>query len=68
MTVVPDDLELAEQGGQQLTTGAEASIAFERQFLLPGNHPTPMSSGEPTVAIALDAYEAYMKATMLITS
>ena len=67
VTVVPDDLELAEQGRQQLTTGAEASIAFERQFLLPGNHPTPMSSGEPTVAIALDAYEAYVKATMLVT-
>ena len=63
VTIVPDDTELAERGRQQLTSAAEASIAFERHFLVEGNRP---NTGGATVAQALDAYEAYVKATMLV--
>ena len=62
----PRRSELAEIGRKELTEGAERSIAFEQQFLLEGNHPSPASSGEPTVAKALDAYEAHVKAKMLV--
>ncbi len=66
VTIVPDDPPLADIGRKELTAGAEATLAFERQFLLEGDHPSPASPGEPSVAKALDAYEAHVKAKMLV--
>jgi hypothetical protein len=66
VTIVPDDLQLAESGRQELTEGAERTIAVERPFVLTGSHPKPTSSSEPTVAEALDAYEAHVKVKMQV--
>ena len=66
VTIVPEDLQLAELGRKELTEGAERTIAFERHFLLAGNHPSPMITGEPAVAKALDAYAAHIRVKFLI--
>ena len=66
VTIVADDLQLAEVGQRELTEEAERTITIERQFLLAGNHPSPTSSGEPAIAKALDAYETHLKAKMQV--
>ena len=64
--VVPADPEVAEVGRRQLTEGAERTIEFERRYLLTGDHSNQAKPGEPTVAKALDAYEAHVKVKFLI--
>ncbi len=58
--IVADAPPLAEIGRRELTQGAEQTIAFERQFVLEGDHLAAANPGEPTVAKALDAYEAHI--------
>ncbi len=62
MAIVAADLQVADAGRRLLTEGAESIIAFvqQKQSLLTGSSDQAKPSG-PTVAKALDAYEASIK-------
>jgi len=61
VAIVAADSQVADAGRRRLTEGAELTVAFvqQKQLLLTGNYHQAKPS-EPTVAKALDAYEAHI--------
>ncbi len=66
IAIVAADPEALDKGKRELVASSQQVVSFEQNLARPFSGPVPLGTGGPTVAQALDAYEAHIRTTYLV--